>query len=333
MNEYWQLETKGKPLESVHNFFSLLWDAANLDAMMIPLKTAGGRNWQREVISSKKDLTRSNPFTPIMVENIAQFVPQFIYENQNKMLAVLLRPCEVRALQKITEKAAVDLENLIIISSDCLGTFPEDEFSWRANRKGSQENLAEESIRFSRQGGIAPYRYRAACQLCTNPIANEADININIVGMPIRQKIMISIPSGISESQDVGRILRKNASNELVSQHNTTSAKLIFRNEQTKTRLSEVLVENTSLDLESLVDQLNDCGECSICMDVCPICTTHQFSRDENGKLSREVVADWMISCVGCGMCEQSCSQHKPLAVLFSIINDQLNEINNTIMH
>lgn len=328
----WQLETQGKPLETVHKFLTQIWSEAQLDAMMLPLKQGAGHHWSREITTSPDNLSRSNPFTPIMTENIAQFIPEFIEDYPDKKLAVLLRPCEMRAFKQIKGKLSVS-ENILVISADCLGTFPQEEFSWRADRKGSQENLADESIRFSRQGGIASYRYRAACQLCDNPVAGDADVNINIVGMPIRQEILVSTPNDNTKKFGITNLAEKFAKKELIEQHQATSSKVIYRNLQTKNRLSEALVENTDLNLESLVAQLNECGSCTNCMEVCPICTTNNFSRGEDGSLSKELVANWMISCIGCGMCEQACSQHKPLAVIFSIINDQLDQLNASYSH
>ncbi len=325
----WQYNTNGKPLQTVRTFLQKLWLQLDIDAMMLPLKSRQGYDWQTEVVSDAAEIERCNPFTPIMMENIAYKIPQFILDHPGKSLAVLLRPCELRALLKITEKRPIDRSRLTIISADCLGTFPADEFSWRAERKGSPESLTEDNLQFSRLGGISSYRYRSACQLCTSPLANQADVNINIVGIPIRQTLMVSFINGIHEKFEIKELSATIAPPNLLVQHADVGEKMIFRNHQTRTRLSDTLVENTSLDLESLVDQLNDCGECQICMDVCPICNAFDFHRDGAGALSRDDVAEWMISCIGCGMCEQSCSKHKPLAVIFSVINEQLAELNS----
>ena len=328
MNTHIELETSGKPLDTVQDLLVQLWQDVNLNHMLLPIKDGERPAWRKKDISSADELALSNPFTPIMVENIAQFVPAFIDAHPGEKLAVLLRPCEMRAMIKIMQTLQLNTENILFISADCLGTYPQEEFSWRASRKGSQENLSEDALRFARQGGIAAYRYRAACQLCENPIAEMGDININIVGLPVRQKMLVSLLN--SKAKQMGFLVQETGEmhENLLLQHKLTAEKLIYRNQQTKQRLSEVLVENTNLEIESLVDQLNECGECTTCMDVCPICSTYNLSKDMDGNISREIVADWMISCVGCGMCEQSCSQHKPLAVIFSIINDQLAELN-----
>lgn len=329
MSQSWRLDTHGKPLETLHHFFAVIWGELGIKRLLLPLKDSDTLSWTTEAIDSPLGISRSNPFTPLMVENIANKIPEFISEYPDQTLAALLKPCEIRALEKIAEKKSLDIKNLVIISADCLGTYPQDEFSWRAERKGSQDTLTEDTFHFSRLGGISPYRYRSACQLCKNPIANQAEININIMGIPIRQHLIISTSNGRTRKINLTSITDGIASQEDLELHKNTSSKVIHRNLQTQQRLSVALVENTNLNIESLVNQMNDCGHCHSCMDVCPICNTYQIHRDQNGKLSREDVANWMISCVGCGMCEQACPQNKPLAVLFSIISEQLDQINS----
>ena len=34
----------------------------------------------------------------------------------------------------------------------------------------------------------------------------------------------------------------------------------------------------------------------------------------------------WLVSCAGCGMCEQACSMQQPLVTIFSLIREKLNE-------
>ena len=215
----------------------------------------------------------------------------------------------------------------MIFSTDCLGTFPANEFSWRADRKGDPESLAEETLQFSRQGGIASYRYRTACQLCSQQIAGQGDINIHIVGLPVRHKIMISAPEEIAGNISSFPKAVTNEDTSLVEQHRSVADRMLYRNQQTNTRLSQAMVADTNLNLEILVEQLNECGDCQQCMEVCPICNTFHYKRDANGQLSRELIAEWMVSCVGCGMCEENCAKHRPLAAIFSVVRDQLSRL------
>jgi Fe-S oxidoreductase len=85
--------------------------------------------------------------------------------------------------------------------------------------------------------------------------------------------------------------------------------------------LSEVLPP----DVEALLDQFEACGSCQLCMDNCPICAVN-FPREEGGRFNREDIAGWLVSCAGCGMCEQACPNHLPLSIIFTHMKAYLKQ-------
>jgi len=103
MRHAWIIDTHGKPLEAVNKLFADLWQCLNISHMLLPLKKPGGSQWTTEEISNKAQLKRSNPFTPLMTENIAQKIPEFQKAHPGEKLAALLRPCEISALKRIDE--------------------------------------------------------------------------------------------------------------------------------------------------------------------------------------------------------------------------------------
>ena len=136
-------------------------------------------------------LEEVNPFKPLMMENASRQVPRLRAERPNARLGALLRPCEMRALIEMVKHDSFDLDGFLTVSVDCLGTFPADEYEWRAARKESNDSLTRETIQFVKQGGILAYRYRSACQMCVSPEASSADLNINVLGLPARQHILV----------------------------------------------------------------------------------------------------------------------------------------------
>jgi Fe-S oxidoreductase len=61
-------------------------------------------------------------------------------------------------------------------------------------------------------------------------------------------------------------------------------------------------------------------------MDVCPICSVDRPARTAEGHYDRSGVMRWLVSCAGCGMCEQSCPNHLPISAMFAHIRRQLTD-------
>lgn len=322
MNESWLIESHGDPLGMIQNVMAIAWERFELDMMLV---STNGTSDPR-LITDSEELLRVNPFKPLMTQNLAKSVPEVLTRYPESRLGILLRPCEMRALQSKQSREPLSMDNTLTICVDCLGTYPEEDFQWRAERKGSPEQLAWESLHFARQGGIAKYRFRSACQSCRNPLSQNADINIGVIGLPVRQKILID-----ARSQEIADLLFKENSvsaedQSMLYQRDYIVAKLLQRGSQTRQRLQENLDSILPRDLSALIDHFVSCGDCRECLDICPICSTRFPEKNQQGKYVSKHIEQWMILCAGCGMCEQSCPNHLPLVTVFTHIRGNLME-------
>jgi CO dehydrogenase/acetyl-CoA synthase alpha subunit len=183
--------------------------------------------------------------------------------------------------------------------------------------------LAQEALQFAPQGGIVPYRYRVACQICRTPEAAQADINIGVLGLPVRQYLIIK-----THNKDITQLLiqKENllADTNLLSQHQRVVTRLAERGQDTRQRIFSTLVRALPPDIDSLVEPLQGCDDCRTCLDNCPLCTSDFPHLDASGEYIREDVMDWLLSCSECGICEQFCPKHLPLTIIFGYIHDQL---------
>jgi formate dehydrogenase subunit beta len=264
-----------------------------------------------------------NPFRPVMTANLARLLPEILEAKPDIHLGVLLRPCEMRALTEVAERGALRTDRLLTICVDCLGTFPEDEFEWRSARKGSEGGLTSEALQFAPQGGISAYRYRAACQMCVSPGATEADVNIGVLGLPVRRSILVGVGD---EKLNWKKLTNGQADSGLVDKHDAMLAKLSERHIRTRERVITGLAEVLPPDVNALIDQFAACGTCQNCMGVCPICAADMPQTGKDGRLERKSVVNWLVSCAGCGMCEQNCPNHLPLSIIFTHIKEQIEK-------
>ncbi len=337
MKNQWYLGTHGDPLGKVRDFVKEIWREAGLDGMLVTLSEDDEAKAAPRYVTDVADVDKINPFKPLMEVNIARLVPGLMANTSGAKIGALLRPCEMRALTEMTKHTALDITNLVTISVDCLGTLPADEYQWRLERAEKpspskddktpepSDELAREALKFARQGGIVPYRYRSACQVCTSPAAKNAQVNIHVLGLPVRQQLLITLGDPAVEMHlPIGRLADGTATQSLLSQHERILSKMSERHHRTMERLNDGLAGLLPVDVDSVIRLLESCGDCRNCMDVCPICSVDRPARSEEGHFERQGVIRWLVSCAGCGMCEQSCPNHLPISALFAYIRQQL---------
>jgi ferredoxin len=112
----------------------------------------------------------------------------------------------------------------------------------------------------------------------------------------------------------------------LIEQRDHLLANLAERQQRTRERVLSSLSEHLPADVDEIVTMFDVCGSCQACMEVCPICSVDFPRRGADGKYLYQDLARWLISCAGCGMCEQACPHHLPLSAIFGRIREQLAE-------
>jgi Pyruvate/2-oxoacid:ferredoxin oxidoreductase delta subunit len=174
-------------------------------------------------------------------------------------------------------------------------------------------------------GGIMAYRYRSACQMCTSPRASGAHLNLGVLGLPVRQHLLIQARDSITaEWLRLDQLADREADPDLVEVRERTVSKMAERNNRTRERITQGLADVLPRDVGSLIEQFEACGACQECLNNCPICAVDSPRRGPDRKYLREDITRWMISCAGCGMCEQACPHHLPLTAIFHYIKQQL---------
>ena len=325
MNTQWMIKTHGDPLGTVREFTKLVWKTFDLERMVVPTN-GKAEDTGPHFIDDSDGLEALSPCTPLMPINAAKLIPELL-EKDSKKIGAMLRPCEMRTLFEMTKQNGLNTDKLLTLSVDCLGTLPTDEYQWRVERKGSPKKLTQEALQFSRQGGIVRYRYRSACQVCISPQATEANINIGILGLPVRQHALITInDESLAERLNMAEFAEGKIDADILEGHQRVIARLVQRSENTRERIANGLAELLPENVATLIEQFESCGDCSTCMDVCPLCDIHYPQRTEDGRFQESDVTRWLISCSGCGICEQACPQHLPLTIIFNHIQSQLAE-------
>lgn len=327
MDRRWMLKTHGDPLGRVRTFLGDVWQQLGLDSLLVPNTDCGINQLELRRLDSPGQLHQVNPFQPLMTANTARHLPGLLNDYADARMGVLLRPCEMRALVEMAKHDSFRLDRLFTICIDCLGTLPLDEYQWRAARKGSPGALAQEALQFARQGGIVPYRYRSACQMCFSPEAKGGDVNLHVLGLPARQYLLFDVGSE-AVAEQLGLNMKTPVAKEslVLSEWDKAVATLVERRIRARDRVSHSLAATLPDTTRDITEMLEGCGNCQECLQVCPICAVDFPERRAGGHYADHEVARWLMSCDGCGMCEEACPEHRPLSAIFGHMRELLTE-------
>jgi formate dehydrogenase subunit beta len=331
MEIVWALLTGGDPLATVQRFLHDLWMQAKIEGMIIQLDPDGGvapKETELPVSSLTYDpqqVLSCNPFLPVVPVNTARLVAETAKTVGEKRLGVILRPCEARALHRLQDITHFDFQNWLLIGVDCLGSYSVEDYAWRLEKAGSAQHLTRQELRNARQGGISPDRYRPACQMCLAAEVPDLDIRIGILGMQVKDGILISVKNEeMAKRLGLERITDGLAPTSLVKQHACMLEFIRERRNRFQGRAIDGLPVGLPEDMENLLVHLEHCaalnvergGPCQACLEVCPVYGRDWQPGGDDTPAYWNTVEAWLSSCAGCGMCEQACPDHLPLAAI-----------------
>ncbi len=323
------------PLASFQEFLAAWWSALDLQAMLAPFELSDRSSVITQPIEHASQLVYVNPFAPIMQSNAAALVNAFVRDRAGQRLAVMLRPCELRALIELRKRRrtlAVDeaLANhtLIIIGVDCVATYPVAEYTRRI-QEYSEEAVTHDALMYAGEAVYSPYDLRAVCKVCDWPAPRAADVTIGVIGVAAEHYLLV-----IAQDEDadvrwrLNRVTTGLATDSQAAQREAAVNNLSDERAAARTQQLGLVSEN-GMDFARVLGWISNCTLCGDCLDACPL---------YNGELARWLgagahrnnhalladfieVARWLTSCSGCGMCEAACEQGVPLGLIASALS------------
>jgi ferredoxin len=306
------------PLRTVRQLLRSIWDHATLDGLFLPI-------WQDEdtpsttLITSPDSLDKADPFAPVMHRNSTCSAVETMKRFPEKKFGFVLRPCELRTFYALMNKLNLDPKRAFFISTDCLATFPPEDFDWRLKESEHREHMTQTSLYFAAQGGILPSRYRNGCQFCDRPYPELADVSIELLGIPTQESIVINL-----RKPEFSDLIGLKYFKDLPVPADITQKreKTLRRLENWRQKAQAYTSAHLSKDHKTIAGLINHISTCPYCkgllQEQCPLFESDWFK--SVATLNSNVIENWLKSCGGCGMCEADCPEHYPLfrAILFN---------------
>jgi formate dehydrogenase subunit beta len=322
-------------LTAMRKFLSTWWMAYQPHAMFAPLELEEKHELAAQMITDPTELERINPFAPFMPLNAANQARQFVRENPGKRLALMLRPCELRTYVELEkrEPVAAGASEIVLIGVDCLGTFSKDEYHRRVGDAGLRQ-VTDEVLHNASQGGWKSLPFRTACQVCDWGAPRGADIAIGIIGVESDKHLLVILRNeDIDAHHGMGEIAREMANEYQVSHRETMVGAIADTHTGMRRVLLDEMQEKCSFnELGCLLAWFASCTLCGDCLQACPFCqgesAVPKVHRGEGILSLRDLVdiSRRLTSCSGCGMCEENCPSHIPMALLFSALSHRIRD-------
>lgn len=327
----------GDAVRSVRDFLGAWWEHYHPDALLAPVEGAGVRGIAMKLIEDPGELSQVNPFTPLMSGNSASQGFRLSQEHPGGHMAVLLRPCELRALVELRkrQRRGSRPNNTVVIAVDCLGTYSQTDYEQMVDRRG-MEAVTDAALVNATEGGLRPQGYRTACQICDWPAPRGADLAIGTIGINSKRALLlIARDEKTDAALGLDGVARELASEYEVSHREMMVGAIADVHTGMRKAMIEDMQDVRFDDLGSILAWFASCSLCGECLKACPL-----YDEEFSGLIKRRSataaahtplrdmvsLSRWLASCAGCGMCEEECNMNVPLFLLISALSHRIRE-------
>jgi formate dehydrogenase subunit beta len=334
----------GDTTKSINEMFKEILKSGKIKALLIPQEVPSKKMVFHVLISDPEKLN-SDILAPVLASSTATIISDMTkIEPANQPIGVVMRPCQIRALTELVKLNQANLQNIVVIGVDCLGTFSVKEFADFSDKKSPTHFLIES---FTKNKKEMDKHMRTSCLVCKEPIPKNADITIGFFGVDIEKEILVEAHT------DIGKKLIEDLKLESVSKegHAREKALKTLAEEKAKAHSDFVKEKSSIKGIDALTKFFDKCINCHNCMKACPICyckeclfdsavfdaEAYKYLRKAENKGLFKMPNDsvlfhlgrinhMILSCVECGLCAQACPVDIPLMEIFIPAADNAQE-------
>ncbi len=329
-------------LASLKDFFKGVLQNGEIAALMVSQHLPMKNTVMPTLVTDPEKLNGADPLAPVFPINAAKVVSRLTRRPIDETVAVVLRPCEIRAFIELVKLKQGSMDNMVLLGIDCLGAYSNIHYPRFAGEDGAESTRRFfQNVSSGKGTTHEDFDLSPACKACEHPIPENADLLIGLLGVDTDNQLMLkaNTPKGEALLEKLGLPKtvepegRKQAMDALVAE------RVAYRD-----KMFEETSEATA-DIEKLTSYLANCVNCYNCRVACPVCyckecvfVTDVFNHEPSQYLrwaSRKGIikmptdtvfyhitrlAHMSTACIGCGQCSNACPNNIPVMEIFRTV-------------
>jgi formate dehydrogenase subunit beta len=321
-------------------FFKGILENGAVDAVLVPMAQAK-KGVRLTLVTSAAHTAQVDPFAPVAAVSGAKIASSLTARPSGRKIAMVLRPCEIRAVIELVKLKQVNLDDVLLIGMDCLGRYENTDFVRFQDQGGTSESFLENAQ--AGKTSMPDSDIIGACKICEFPTADNVDMRLCAIGAGSGGVFIEAVTAKGEEALEKSGV----KSGEAPAGRDEAVKKLVaVRTEARDKRCAEYRADTNSF--EALADKLAACVNCYNCRVACPVCyckecvfitdtfrhTGEQFMlwADQTGllKMPNDTLfyhltrmTHMSLFCVGCGQCTSACPNDIDLMPIFRTCADK----------
>lgn len=333
----------GDLLATLREFFQSILQLEDISAILVPQHLPMKNVVMPTLVTDPAQLDEVDPLAPVFPMNAAKIVSRLTRKPVGGKVAVVLRPCEIRAFIELVKLKQGRVEEVILVGIDCLGTYKNADYIQIVGEEKTEfTSRFYRNVLSGKSEPIEGFDLTPACKSCEHPVPDNADVLIGLFGVDTNKNLLVQAQT--PKGEDLYDSLDLSGAEEPPERPAAVESLIAERTAYRDKMFAETTEATNSL--EKLTTYFANCVNCYNCRVACPVCYCKecvfvtdvfdhepvQYLRWANRKGVIKMPTDTIFyhitriahmstSCVGCGQCTNACPNDIPVMELFRTVS------------